>query len=849
MKYIKKLNIKKLVSSCKNIKSIKLDKEHLYIIMALFFIGVFIVVLTSSYAFFSTTIRGKEYVVSTGTLSVTFQSNNSSFNLTGQYPKKDSEGRNTTPYTFGVKNTGTLVARYQVRLVLDDSQSNIPLEYVKIMYKKNNGSYSDPIRLSDLNTNLVITSNDEIDPNDTDNFELKMWIDYDAPIEVAGKKFKGKIVIDAIQNSDDGYVVSGRPAIKLNKDSEGNIDMLLNVGDTFTDPGVEKVLDDKDVFTTSDVAVNSNVNTSVAGIYNVTYTVTDSDGNASNVVRTVAVGDEETLELYNSISSIITAYSTDSSKKAIMCSHIYASTDIYFNCEEQTSIETAMSTRNIGAIILKDDVTKGTTTTLTTGQEYVLILNGHNITGTMNSDGKYSFVLQGDSKLDVHGENGGIIGNNRSFSVQNNSSLSIDGGNYKNTSIINDSIVNIKNCSFETVLTQKDVYPLYFNGTSKSIVDNISVYSPGKAFGVGAGAYVKVTNSNFECYQDNCVYIAHHADYSVEVEIDNSIITSYGYGIRFMSDGTLTVRKTTINAGSGSNSYGVNSEYAGTINIIDSNITSAKGKGVDLSQNTLTTSHVNIYNSSIVSKNETIYNSYGNNEINIYSGYIKSESNVGIYAKIGTININQTDKPLYITSTMSSSDYAVIVNSITGEINITAQKADQCTSNKADTTSGLCVYAGDNIRRAILNYYDSNYTDSQSIINVNGGTYYGGYIAIDNAQLGTINIENAELSSGSATLRNWRAGKINVRNTKITAINNRTNYGIQNNSTGIVKVCDTTIESGTGGYDLINGNTGTISYSNVTFSDGTKTLTKQSNATGGTIEEINACPITAQDLQ
>ena len=56
------------------------------------------------------------------------------------------------------------------------------------------------------------------------------------------------------------------------------------------------------------------------------------------------------------------------------------------------------------------------------------------------------------------------------------------------------------------------------------------------------------------------------------------------------------------------------------------------------------------------------------------------------------VNINQTDKPIYITSLAQTWNPA-IVNSSTGTINITANQANACTSNPNDTTSDLCVYA------------------------------------------------------------------------------------------------------------------------------------------------------------
>ena len=213
--------------------------------MVIAFIGVFTLVATASYSFFTTVVRGKEYVITTGTLRVAFGEPNGAINLTDMYPSTNTQGLTNPGYSFNIQNTGTLTARYQLRLELDDTVKNpVPLEYVKIAYKKNNEAFSEPVLVSDLNSNLVFLSNQVLDATNTDNYELKIWIDLDAPIETANKVFKAKIAVDAIQNTDVGYDVNTAPIITLNQDSNGNYDVNLTVGDSYTELGVESVKDD-----------------------------------------------------------------------------------------------------------------------------------------------------------------------------------------------------------------------------------------------------------------------------------------------------------------------------------------------------------------------------------------------------------------------------------------------------------------------------------------------------------------------------------------------------------------------------------------------------------------------------
>lgn len=76
------------------------------------------------------------------------------------------------------------------------------------------------------------------------------------------------------------------PVIKLNGKSE----MTINVGDTFTDPGIFNVRDATDgELKTEDVYIKGSVNTNKIGTYEITYTAYDSLENETTVTRTVKV--------------------------------------------------------------------------------------------------------------------------------------------------------------------------------------------------------------------------------------------------------------------------------------------------------------------------------------------------------------------------------------------------------------------------------------------------------------------------------------------------------------------------------------------------------------------------------
>lgn len=81
------------------------------------------------------------------------------------------------------------------------------------------------------------------------------------------------------------------PTITLN----GDTSMALNVGDTYNEKGATAT-DEIDGDITSKIVISGTVNTSKAGTYTVTYTVTNSNGKSVTVKRTIVVKTKEKPE-------------------------------------------------------------------------------------------------------------------------------------------------------------------------------------------------------------------------------------------------------------------------------------------------------------------------------------------------------------------------------------------------------------------------------------------------------------------------------------------------------------------------------------------------------------------------
>ena len=290
------------------VKKYSLDNKKFLIFFSLMFLVVFIVVSGASYAFFTTSVKGKEFAIYTGNLKVDYSKKTDTISIDNLYPMTDTEGLKQMSHEFTVTNKGNIDARYQVRLELDDTKSDmVDIRYIKMSYQVNGGDYSEPVLLSDLNSSLVFTKNIVIKPNESNTYGIKLWIDLSASNDIQGKEFKARVVVDSIQNVDDSYQVDTIPIIYLNKDSNGNQDVHLKVGESYQELGVEKVEDDQDIFTSKDAVISyeyydgtsintvANIDTSKAGIYYVNYSVTDRNNQVGKRTRVVTVNNSNSV--------------------------------------------------------------------------------------------------------------------------------------------------------------------------------------------------------------------------------------------------------------------------------------------------------------------------------------------------------------------------------------------------------------------------------------------------------------------------------------------------------------------------------------------------------------------------
>ena len=170
-------------------------------------IGIIILILLLigiAFAYLTTTLHGdKEYLVRAGTLDLVLNEGNE-LTLEKQIPIEDSEGMTLNGFTFSLVNHGSIDTDYTIYLddiALDEGETRMPDSAIRYSLTRNDEVIgpknlttmgSNPNRRVDFGT---------ISPDETINYTLRIWIDYDATTEEAsGKTFKGQLRVVASQS-------------------------------------------------------------------------------------------------------------------------------------------------------------------------------------------------------------------------------------------------------------------------------------------------------------------------------------------------------------------------------------------------------------------------------------------------------------------------------------------------------------------------------------------------------------------------------------------------------------------------------------------------------------------------
>ena len=159
-------------------------KKTYFVILAVLF--VFVSLSETTYSLFLKSESTEDFSYNTGLLDLQFIEDEP-INLENVFPVNDSEGINYKPYKLTIKNTGSLIYLFNLKMISESSTNTIDSKYIKVKVNDEN-----PHTL--FSTDNVIASNIIIYPNEEITFDINVWLDINTPNNELGKTFTAKVV-------------------------------------------------------------------------------------------------------------------------------------------------------------------------------------------------------------------------------------------------------------------------------------------------------------------------------------------------------------------------------------------------------------------------------------------------------------------------------------------------------------------------------------------------------------------------------------------------------------------------------------------------------------------------------
>ena len=180
-------------------ENIVLDNRRTIILTVISIIILMAVVVVSTYAvIMSNSSSNTKDLYQTGNINVTFdEDTSSSINLTGELPISDNAGKSKDPYTFTItgNDDNDYKSKYTIRLI-PQADSVIPTSKIKIQVNDN-----EPVLLSTFTDNIIDSG--ILNKNESADFEIRLWIDYNADASIEGQKFSAKVSVTGQAVRDD----------------------------------------------------------------------------------------------------------------------------------------------------------------------------------------------------------------------------------------------------------------------------------------------------------------------------------------------------------------------------------------------------------------------------------------------------------------------------------------------------------------------------------------------------------------------------------------------------------------------------------------------------------------------
>lgn len=166
---------------------------------------ILVLIVGTAYAWLVLSLKGeKTNTVIVGNLSLKLENESAGINLEDASPVSENVGMSYKPYSFELTNDGNIESTYTIYLVDDDDKipagtEKLKDEYIRFNLIKNGIKENSKLLTDIMSDEGRILDSGTIQPGQTNNYDLRLWIDGNADYNYKGAMFAGRIEIVAEQ--------------------------------------------------------------------------------------------------------------------------------------------------------------------------------------------------------------------------------------------------------------------------------------------------------------------------------------------------------------------------------------------------------------------------------------------------------------------------------------------------------------------------------------------------------------------------------------------------------------------------------------------------------------------------
>ena len=179
------------------------DKKRLaFILVAVCLVGVLGIGISFAWWRY-TVIQDKTNVGVSKCFSIELANKANEINLTNMYPITDEEGRKLTPYTFTLKNTCSVSAKYSLNMEMLEG-TTLNSNYLAVLVNNKDikllSSYNTATTVIDGSTESRTLDTGVLQANSSKDYSISLWMDKSVTLsdDAQNKVFKSKVVVDAV---------------------------------------------------------------------------------------------------------------------------------------------------------------------------------------------------------------------------------------------------------------------------------------------------------------------------------------------------------------------------------------------------------------------------------------------------------------------------------------------------------------------------------------------------------------------------------------------------------------------------------------------------------------------------